>query len=37
MPILTLAGMAWGVNAAKTGVNILRGIRQPDGSDIAEG
>jgi hypothetical protein len=24
---------AWGVNAAKTGVNILRGVRRPDGSD----
>ena len=30
-------GMAWGVNAAKTGENLLRGIRRPDGSDIAEG
>ena len=26
-------GIAWGVNAAETGVNILRGIRRPDGSD----
>ena len=29
--------IAWGVNAAETGVNILRGIRRPDGSDKAEG
>jgi hypothetical protein len=29
--------IAWGVNAAKTGVNILRGIRRPDGTDEAEG
>jgi hypothetical protein len=25
--------IAWGVNAAGTGVNILRGIRRPDGAD----
>ena len=29
--------IAWGVNAAKTGWNILRGIRRPDGADEAEG
>jgi len=29
--------IAWGVNAAKTGFNILRGIRRPDGADEAEG
>jgi len=29
--------IAWGVNAAETGVNILRGIRRPDGEDEAEG
>jgi hypothetical protein len=29
--------IAWGINAAETGVNILRGIRRLDGSDIAEG
>jgi hypothetical protein len=29
--------IAWGVNAAETGVNILRGIRRPDGADEAEG
>jgi hypothetical protein len=28
-------GIAWGVNAAGTGVNILRGVRRPDGSDEA--
>jgi hypothetical protein len=27
--------IAWGVNAAGTGVNILRGIRRPDGADEA--
>jgi hypothetical protein len=27
--------IAWGVNAAGTGVNILRGVRRPDGSDEA--
>ena len=31
------AGIAWGINAAETGVNILRGIRRPDGADEAEG
>ena len=25
--------VAWGVNAAGSGVNILRGIRRPDGQD----
>lgn len=30
-------GIAWGVNAAQTGVNVLRGIRRPDGSDEALG
>jgi hypothetical protein len=30
-------GIAWGVNAAEMGVNILRGIRRPDGADEAEG
>jgi hypothetical protein len=30
-------GIAWGVNAAGTGANILRGIRRPDGSDEAMG
>ena len=30
------AGIAWGVNAAETGVNILCGIRRPDGADEAE-
>jgi len=25
----------WGVNAAGTGFNILRGVRRPDGSDEA--
>ena len=29
--------IAWGVNAPETGVNILRGIRRPDGSDEAKG
>ena len=28
-------GIAWGVNAAGTGANILRGVRRPDGSDEA--
>jgi hypothetical protein len=28
--------IAWGVNAAETGWNILSGIRQPDGTDEAE-
>ncbi len=27
--------VAWGVNAAETGVNILRGIRRSDGTDEA--
>ena len=27
--------VAWGVNAARTGVNILRGVRRPDGTDEA--
>ena len=27
--------VAWGVNAADTGVNILRGVRRPDGTDEA--
>jgi hypothetical protein len=27
--------IAFGVNAAKTGVNILRGVRRPDGVDEA--
>ena len=27
--------IAWGVNAAETGFNILRGIRRPDGADEA--
>jgi hypothetical protein len=26
-------GIAWGVNAAGTGANILRGVRRPDGAD----
>jgi hypothetical protein len=30
-------GVAWGVNAPETGVNILRGIRRTDGGDEAEG
>ena len=25
--------VAWGVNAAETGVNILRGVRRPDGAE----
>ena len=29
--------IAWGVNAAETGVNVLRGIRRPDGSDKRKG
>ena len=29
-------GIAWGVNAAETGWNILCGIRRPDGADEAE-
>jgi len=28
-------GIAWGVNAAQTGVNTLRGVRRPDGADEA--
>jgi hypothetical protein len=28
-------GIAWGVNAAGSGVNILRGVRRPDGADEA--
>jgi hypothetical protein len=28
-------GMAWGLNAAGTGVNSLRGVRRPDGADEA--
>ena len=28
-------GIAWGANAAETGVNILRGVRRPDGTDEA--
>lgn len=28
-------GIAWGVNAAWTGVNLVRGIRRPDGRDEA--
>ena len=28
-------GIAWGVNAAETGANLLRGIRRPDGTDEA--
>jgi hypothetical protein len=27
--------VAWGVNAAETGVNILRGVRRPDGAEEA--
>jgi hypothetical protein len=27
------ASIAWGVNAAESGVNVLRGIRRPDGAD----
>jgi hypothetical protein len=30
-------GIAWGVNAHESGLNILRGVRRPDGSDEAEG
>jgi len=30
-------GIAWGVNAAGSGVNILRGIRRPGGRDDALG
>lgn len=30
-------GIAWGVNAAQTGVNVLRGIRAADGRDMAVG
>ena len=30
-------GIGWGVNAHESGLNILRGIRRPDGSDEAEG
>jgi hypothetical protein len=30
-------GTAWGINAAGDGVNVLRGIRRPDGTDEAEG
>ena len=29
--------IAWGVNAAGSGVNILRGVRRPDGADEAMG
>ncbi|MGA9265961.1 MAG: hypothetical protein WCC41_12230 [Rhodomicrobium sp.] len=29
-------GIAWGVNAPESGLNILRGIRRPDGADEAE-
>ena len=28
--------IAWGINAAETYVNVLRGIRKPDGTDEAE-
>jgi hypothetical protein len=28
-------GIAWGVNAAGTRMNILRGVRRPDGADEA--
>jgi hypothetical protein len=28
-------GVAWGVNAARSGVNVLRGVRLPDGRDVA--
>ena len=28
--------IAWGVNTDKEGINILRGIRRPDGADEAE-
>ena len=27
--------IAWGVNAAQTGANILRGVRRPDGTNEA--
>jgi hypothetical protein len=27
--------VGWGVSAAETGVNILRGVRRPDGADEA--
>jgi hypothetical protein len=30
-----LGRVAWGVNAAETGVNILRGVGRPDGTDEA--
>ena len=30
------SGIAWGINAAETGVNLWRGIRWPDGRDAAE-
>ena len=30
-------GIGWGVNAHESGLNILRGIRRPDGADEAEG
>jgi hypothetical protein len=26
-------GIAWGVNHRETGINILRGVRRPDGED----
>ena len=29
-------GIAWGVKAPESGLNILRGIRRPDGADEAE-
>ena len=28
--------IAWGVNTEKEGINLLRGIRRPDGDDEAE-
>jgi len=28
-------GIAWGLNAAGSGVNILRAVRRPDGADEA--
>jgi hypothetical protein len=28
-------GIAWGINAAGTGLNILRGVRRPDGTEEA--
>lgn len=31
------SGVAWGVNAPGTGVNILRAVRRPDGTDESEG